>query len=67
MSKSEQLASAARSLNDEQLDGLIAFAQYLASEAYVDTAPASVLASIDRGIADAEAGRVVFGSRLLSG
>lgn len=61
MTKTEQLASAARKLNDEQLDGLIAFVNYLASEAYIDTAPASVLALIDRGIADAEAGRIVPG------
>jgi predicted transcriptional regulator len=66
MSKSEQLRSKAAGLTDTQLDDLIAVARYLKSESFLTSAPAEVLASIDRGIAEAAAGRTKPGPEVLA-
>ena len=64
MTKTEELVVAAKALSDEQLEGLIAFTRQLASEPWYDTAPPEVLAAIDRGIADADAGRLIAGEKV---
>jgi hypothetical protein len=51
MTKIDQLTQAARSLTDEQIDGVLAYAKSLSGEAYYATAPADALASIERGLA----------------
>ena len=50
MTKIEQLAQTATALADDQLDGLIAYATYLAGEPLFHSAPADVLASIEQGL-----------------
>ena len=50
MTKIEQLAQTATALADDQLDGLIAYATYLAGEPLFRSAPADVLASIEKGL-----------------
>ena len=50
MTKIEQLAQTATALADDQLDGLIAYATYLAGEPLFYSAPADVLASIEQGL-----------------
>lgn len=64
MTKSELLTQAASTLSEDQLDGLIAYAQYLTDDPLYDSAPPHVLASIDRGIAQAEAGLTVSGQQV---
>lgn len=59
MTKIEQLAHTAANLSDEQVDGLIAFATYLAGEPLYNSAPPEVLASIDRGLAQLERGDTI--------
>ena len=56
MTKIEQLAQTATALGDDQLDGLIAYATYLAGEPLYYSAPADVLASIERGRAQHRSG-----------
>ena len=51
MTKIEQLTQTAATLSDEQIDGLIAHAAYLAGQPLFYSAPADVLASIARGLA----------------
>jgi hypothetical protein len=62
MNRTEQLVRAAEVLSDEQFEGLVAYARYLNSESYYATAPDDVLLSIERGLADAAAGRVTAGA-----
>ena len=50
MTKIEQLAQTATALGDDQLDGLIAYATYLAGEPLFYSAPEDVVASIERGL-----------------
>ena len=52
MSKIEELTLTASSLSDEQLDGLINYATYIASEPLYYAAPPDVIASIERGLAE---------------
>jgi predicted transcriptional regulator len=59
MTKTEQLVDVAQALTDAQLDGVLAYARYLRGQSYYMTASADALASIDRGLADASAGRVI--------
>jgi predicted transcriptional regulator len=59
MSRTEQLADVARTLSDEQFDGLLSFARSLRGQPYYETASAEALASLDQGLADAAAGRVM--------
>jgi predicted transcriptional regulator len=61
MTKIEKLTQAATALSDEQLDGLLAYVRSLASEPFYNSAPPEALASLDRGLADARAGRVIDG------
>ena len=56
MTKIEQLAQTATRLSEEQLDGPIDYARYLASEPIYRSATAAVLASIERGLAQSAAG-----------
>ena len=49
--KIEQLTQTAATLSEEHIDGLIAYAAYLAGRPLYDVAPPEVLASIDRGLA----------------
>ena len=56
MTKIEQLAQTATALGDDQLDGLIAYATYLVGEPLYYSAPADVLASIERGLAQHRSG-----------
>ena len=65
MTKVEQLANAAQALSTDQLDGLIAYTRYLSSDSFYESAPSDVRASIDRGIADAEAGNIKHGTQVL--
>ena len=65
MTKVEQLTNVANTLSNDQLDGLIAYTHHLSSEPFYTSAPKEVLASIDRGIDDADAGRVVSRTTLL--
>jgi hypothetical protein len=58
MTKVEELTRELEVFTGDQLDGLIAYARYLRSEPYYASAPAEALVSIDRGLADANAGRV---------
>lgn len=51
MTKIDQLARAAATLSDDHIDGLIAYAAYLAGRPLYHVAPPEVLASIDRGLA----------------
>lgn len=57
MTKIEQLTQTAATLADEQLDGLIAYAAYLAGDPLYYTAPADVLASIERGLNEHRSGQ----------
>ena len=66
MTKIEQLTQTATALTDDQIDGLIAYAAYLAGEPFYYSAPAEVLASIERGLADHAAGRVADGETLFA-
>ena len=66
MTKIEQLTQTATALTDDQIDGLIAYAAYLAGEPFYYSAPAEVLVSIERGVADHAAGRVVDGETLFA-
>lgn len=56
MTKIEQLTRTATALPDEQIDGLIAYARYLATEPVYYTAPPEALASLERGLAEHAAG-----------
>ena len=56
MTKIEQLAQTATALGDDQLDGLIAYATYLAGEPLFYSAPEDVVASIERGLAQHRSG-----------
>lgn len=67
MTKTELLTAEVSDLTDEQVDGLIAYARYLKSEPMYYSAPPEVLASIERGLADAEAERVSPGEKVLDG
>ena len=58
MTKVEQLADVARGLTGQQIDGLIEYGRYLQAQPHYETASTEVLASIDRGLEDAMAGRV---------
>ena len=51
MTKMEQLTQTAAGLSEEQIDGLIEYADYLAGQPRYYTIPPDVLASIDRGLA----------------
>ena len=62
MSKMEQLTRTAAALSDEQIDGLIAYAAYLAGRPLYDIAPPDVLASIDRGLAQHARGETIAAS-----
>ena len=59
MTKMEQLTQAAAALSNEHIDGLIAYAVYLASQPLYYEAPPEVLASIDRGLAQHARGNTV--------
>ncbi len=59
MTRMEQLTRTAASLSDEHIDGLIAYAEYLASQPLYYAAPPEVLASIDRGLAQHASGKAV--------
>lgn len=58
MTKIEQLTTTAATLPDDQIDGLIAYARYLQSEPFFYCASPEALASLERGIAEADAGNV---------
>lgn len=59
MGKVEQLQNVASQLSEEQLDSVIAYATSLTEPSVYDSAPQEVRASIERGLADIEAGRTV--------
>jgi predicted transcriptional regulator len=61
MTKLEKLTQAATALSDDQLDGVLSYVQSLSSEPFYNSAPPEALASIERGLADARAGRVIDG------
>lgn len=64
MNRTSQLVAEAATLSESQIEDLIAVAQYFKAETYFASAPTEVRASIDRGIADAEAGRTKPGSEV---
>jgi predicted transcriptional regulator len=59
MTRTEQLADIADALTDEQFNGLMSFARSLCQDPYYDTASLEALESLDRGLADVAAGRVI--------
>lgn len=59
MTRIEQLADIADTLTDEQFNGLMSFARSLHHDPYYDTASNDALDSLERGLADAAAGRFV--------
>ena len=59
MTKMEQLTRTAAVLSDEHIDGLIAYAAYLAGQPLYYAAPPEVHASIDRGLAQHAHGNTV--------
>ena len=50
MTTVERLKQVAARLTDDQLDGLLAYATYLAGEPLFHSAPTEVVASIERGV-----------------
>ena len=56
MSKIEQLTQAATALSEDQIDDLIGYAKYVAGRPLYYSAPADVLASVERGLAEHAAG-----------
>lgn len=56
MTRAQELAKVAAQLDDHQLDGLIAYARYLEGDSIHATAPPEALASIERGLKQAERG-----------
>ena len=62
MTKIEQLTQTAAALSDEQIDGLIAYAAYLAGQPLYYSAPPEVRASIDRGLDQYARGNTVLGT-----
>lgn len=66
MGKVEHLARVVGQLSDEQLDSVIAFASSLTEPSVYEKAPPEVHASIERGLADLEAGRTVTLDALMS-
>ena len=56
MTKIEKFAEAAAQLSEEQIDGLLDHMRRLATRPVYDSAPAEVRASIERGIAERDAG-----------
>jgi replicative superfamily II helicase len=56
MTKIEQLAHAATTLTEEQIDGLLAYAKSLTGESYYASATAEAKISIERGLAQHHAG-----------
>lgn len=66
MTKIEQLTQTASALADDQLDGLIAYAAYLAGEPLFYTAPDDVLASIERGLIEHGSGNTLVAADVLA-
>lgn len=66
MTKLERLteAAAAAALDEDKIDGLIAYATYLAGSSLYENAPVEIRTSIQRGLDDMAAGRVVDGASL---
>ena len=62
MTKIEQLTQTATVLAGDKLNGLIAYATYLASEPLFHSAPTDVLASIERGLAESRSGKTNLSS-----
>jgi predicted transcriptional regulator len=56
MTRVQELAAVAAHLDDDQLAGLVAFARYLKGESVYATAPPEALASIERGLEQAQRG-----------
>ena len=61
MSKIEKLAEIAGQLTEDQVEGLIHYAQSLLDEPFLDQAPPEVLEDIRIGLEQADQGRVVDG------
>ncbi|RTL65994.1 MAG: hypothetical protein EKK41_19495 [Hyphomicrobiales bacterium] len=59
MSKIDKLTEIAGKLSEDQIEGLIHYAQTLVEEPFLDRAPPEALESLERGLADARAGRVI--------
>ena len=62
MTKIDQLTKTAAALSEEQIDGLIAYAVYLAGQPLYYSAPAEVLASIEFGLAEHARGESIAAS-----
>ncbi len=59
MTKIEKLTELASRLSDDQLEGLIYHVEILLDGPFLDRAPPEVRASVQRGLEDIEAGRVL--------
>ena len=56
MTQLEKLEAAAKALSEPQIEALIGFARSMQGKAYFDTAPPEAIASIERGLAQIDAG-----------
>lgn len=61
MTKADQLAAAAESLSDEQLDALIGIAKDMKDKPFYYSAPPEALALLDQGLAEIAAGQTISG------
>ncbi len=62
MSKIDKLTEIAGKLTDDQVEGLIHYAQTLLDAPFLERAPPEAIESLKRGIKDDEEGRLVDGS-----
>ena len=65
MTKIEELASTASNLAPEQIEALLQLARSMRGPAIYYSAPAEVLAALDRGLAEIAAGKTVDGVDVL--
>lgn len=66
MTKVEKLAAAAEALSDDQIDALISVAQAMKDRPFYYRAPPEALAAMDRGLAEAAAGKSISGDDVLA-
>jgi hypothetical protein len=59
MTKTEQLTVVAERLSEEQIDALLAFARSLTEDPFYESAPPDALASLQRGLEQADRGDIV--------
>lgn len=65
MTKVDQLAAAAESLSDQQLDVLIDITRAMKDEPFYYSAPPEALALLDQGLAEIAAGQTIAGDEVM--